>query len=160
MTGSGFGAPGVAGMRTQPWGHVSQGGNWRPLDPGDIDADSALALGPAGTIHTTLRDFSAYMAAHLAGARGVDGLLSAATFGRLHTPQPGTNYGGGWVASSNGWAGNASFWHNGSNGRWFAHTVIAPDRNAAVLVVANSGSRAAVEDFINVMISRFEAQPN
>jgi D-alanyl-D-alanine carboxypeptidase len=160
MTDSGFGAPGLAGMVIQPWGHVDQDGAWQPLDPGSDGADSALAIGPAGTIHSTLRDFSAYMAAHLAGERGNDGLLLASTFARLHSPPAGTDYAGGWVVNSNGWAGSASFWHNGSNGRWFAHTVIAPDRNAAVLVVTNSVSRAAVEDIIGVMIQRFEAMPN
>ena len=160
MTGSGFSAPGIAGQRTQPWGHVNQNGNWQPVDPGDVDADNARALGPAGTIHATLSDFAAYMAEHLAGERGMDGLLQATTFARLHSPQPGTNYAGGWVVDPNGWMGSASFWHNGSNGRWFAHTVIAPDRNAAVLVVTNSGSRAVIEDFVNVMIRRFEAREN
>jgi CubicO group peptidase (beta-lactamase class C family) len=157
MSNSGFGAPGIAGMRVQPWGHVGQGGSWRAIDPGHDDAESALAIGPAGTIHTTLRDFTAYMAAHLAGERGEDGLLTAATFASLHAPQPGTDYGGGWVSNTDGWAGSPSFWHNGSNGRWFAHTVIAPDRNAAVFVASNSGSRAAVEDLVGVMIRRYEA---
>ena len=110
-------------------------------------------------MHSTLQDFSLYMAAHLAGEGGVGGLLLAATFARLHAAQPGTDYSGGWVSNSGGWSGSRSFWHNGSNGRWFAHTVIAPDRDAAVLVVTNSGSRAVVEDFINVMIQRFEARP-
>jgi CubicO group peptidase (beta-lactamase class C family) len=160
MTNSGFGAPGIPGSRTQPWGHADQGGAWQPKDPGDFDADSALALGPAGTVHTTLRDLSLYLAAHLAGERGIDGLLSAQTFRRLHAPQPGTQYAGGWATTIGGWGGTPSFWHNGSNGRWFAHTIIAPDRNAAVFVVTNSGSRAAVEDFINVMIQRFEARSN
>lgn len=157
MFETGFGPPGVAGMRIQPWGHVDQGGNWEPIDPGSFDADSALALGPAGTVHSTLRDFSAFLSAHLGGERGNDGLLRASTFARLHAPQSGTSYAGGWETNSSGWAGSPSFWHNGSNGRWFAHTVIAPDRNAAVLVVTNSGSRGAVEDFIGVMIRRFEA---
>jgi CubicO group peptidase (beta-lactamase class C family) len=160
MSNSGFGAPGMAAMRTQPWGHVEQGGSWRAIDPGDDEAESALAIGPAGTIHTTLRDFTGYMAAHLAGERGEDGLLTAAMFARLHAPQPGTDYGGGWVSDNNGWAGSRSFWHNGSNGRWFAHTVIAPDRNAAVLVASNAGSRAVVEDLIGVMIQRYEAGRN
>lgn len=73
MSNSGFGAPGMAGMRTQPWGHVGQGGSWRAIDPGNDDAESTLAIGPAGTIHTTLRDFTGYMAAHLAGERGGGG---------------------------------------------------------------------------------------
>jgi len=160
MSNSGFGAPGTAGMRTQPWGHVNQGGTWQAVDPGSDNAESALAIGPAGTIHTTLRDFTGYMAAHLAGERGEDGLLLATTFARLHTPQPGTDYGAGWVTNANGWAGSPSFWHNGSNGRWFAHTVIAADRNAAVFVATNSGSRAAVEDLVGVMIQRYEAGRN
>jgi len=160
MSNSGFGPPGTAGLRTQPWGHVNRSGSWQAIDPGDDEAESALAIGPAGTIHTTLQDFSAYMAAHLAGERGGDGVLLAATFARLHTPQPGTDYAGGWVTNTNGWAGTPSFWHNGSNGRWFAHTVIAADRNAAVFAASNSGSRAAVEDLIGVMIQRFEAGRN
>ncbi len=160
MIDSGFGAPGIAGTQTQPWGHVNEGGSWQSVDPGSTDADSALALGPAGTLHTTLRDFSGYMAAHLAGERGSAGIISASTFARLHSPKPGADYAGGWVVNSNGWAGSPSFWHNGSNGRWFAHTVVAPDRNAAVLVVTNSGSRAVVEDVIEVMIRRFEAMSN
>lgn len=156
MINSGFGAPGVAGMRTQPWGHANVGGTWQAFDPGSFDADNTLAIGPAGTVHSTLRDFSAYIAARLGGARGIDGLLAAASFARLHTPQPGTSYGGGWVVDADGWAGTPIIWHKGSNGRWFAEVVIARDKNAAVFVATNSKSRAAVEDVINVMIRRFE----
>jgi CubicO group peptidase (beta-lactamase class C family) len=141
MSNSGFGPPGETGMQIQPWGHVDQGGSWRAIDPGHDDAESALAIGPAGTIHTTLRDFTGYIAAHLVGERGADGLLQAATFARLHTPQPGTGYAAGWVVNSNGWAGSPSFWHN-------------------VFVASNSGSRAVVEDLIGVMIRRYEAGRN
>lgn len=158
MINSGFGPPGIAGMRTQPWGHSNDGGGWLSYDPGSFDADNTLAIGPAGTVHSTLSDFSAYIAAHLNGARGVDGLLKASTFERLHTPYVGTTYGGGWVSNANGWAGTPFIWHNGSNGRWFAEVVIARDKNAAVFVATNSNSRAAVEDLINVMIRRFEAR--
>ncbi len=157
MINSGFGAPGTAGLRTQPWGHNLTGSSWQPFDPGSFDADNTLAIGPAGTAHSTLRDFSAYMASHLAGARGNDDLLTASSYSRLHTPQAGTAYGGGWVIDADAWAGTPIVWHNGSNGRWFAQTVIAKDRNAAIFVATNSNSRAAVEDMINVMIRRFEA---
>lgn len=157
MQDSGFGPPGVAGTRAQPWGHAANGSSWQAFDPGRDDADNALALGPAGTVHSTLRDGAAYMAAHLAGAQGSDNLLKAATFRRLHTAQPGTGYAGGWVVAGNGWAGRPSFWHNGSNGRWFAQVVISPERNAAVMVVTNGNSRDAVEEFVNVMIRRFES---
>ena len=95
---------------------------------------------------------------HLAGARGNDDLLPASSYDRLHAPQPGTTYGGGWAVVANGWAGTPTIWHNGSNGRWFAQTVIAKDRNAAVFVATNSNSRSAIEDMINVMIRRFEAR--
>ncbi len=158
MINTGFGAPGDAGLRTQPWGHSFVGSGWQPFDPGSVDADNTLAIGPAGTVHSTLRDFSAYMASHLAGARGNDDLLLASSYDRLHAPQPGTTYGGGWAVVANGWAGTPIIWHNGSNGRWFAQTVIAKDRNAAVFVATNSNSRSAIEDMINVMIRRFEAR--
>jgi CubicO group peptidase (beta-lactamase class C family) len=158
MINSGFGPPGSPGMRTQPWGHRGVGGGWQAFDPGDFDADNTLTIGPAGTVHSTLDDFAAYMSAHLAGARGEDGLIRAANFARLHTPQPGTIYSGGWVVEPAAWAGTPVIWHNGSNGRWFAHTVIARDKNAAFLVATNSNSRAAVEDMVGVMITRFESQ--
>jgi len=158
MINTGFGAPGIPGTRTQPWGHRSSGGTWQSFDPGGFDADNTLAIGPAGTVHSTLRDFSAYAASHLAGARGIDGLLRAATFDHLHTSQPSAGYGGGWVVDPAAWVGTPVIWHNGSNGRWFAHVVIAPDKNAADFVATNSNSRAAVEDMINVMIRRFEAR--
>jgi hypothetical protein len=96
------------------------------------------------------------LAAHLAGARGIDGLLFAASFDRLHIPQPGTSYVGGWVFGSDGWAVTPIIWHIGSDGRLFAETAIARDRNAAVFAATNSNSRAAVEDMINLMIRRFE----
>ena len=158
MIDSGFGAPGEAGIRMQPWGHTLVGSSWQPFDPGSFEADNTLAIGPAGTVHSTLSDFSAYMAAHLNGARGNDDLLLATSFAQLHTPQAGTAYGGGWVFDADGWAATPIIWHNGSNGRWFAQTVIARDRNAAVFVATNSNSRSAIEDMINVMIRRFEAR--
>ena len=39
----------------------------RPLQPGH-SADNLPAVGPAGTVHTTLADFTRYMARHLAFA--------------------------------------------------------------------------------------------
>jgi len=160
MTNSGFGPPGVPGARLQPWGHASQGGGWQALDPGDFNAGNASSLGPAGNVHTTLQDFAAYASAHLAGDLGEDGLVEASTFARLHSPQVGTDYASGWVVNTDGWLGRSSFWHNGSNRRWFAHTVISAERNAAVFVVTNADSRAVVEDFIGVMIRRSEAASN
>lgn len=78
MNSTGFGAPGTAGQRDQPWGHEPDGNTWDAIDPGDIFADNAAVLGPAGTVHSTMSDIALYVAAHLAGARGTGGLVTSA----------------------------------------------------------------------------------
>ena len=92
MTSTGFGAPGTVGETPdEPRGHLRTEGELRSLQP-DRGADNSAAIGPAGTVHTTLADSALYMAAHLAGARGEGGFVSVETFDKLHSPAPGTNY--------------------------------------------------------------------
>ena len=131
MTATGFGAPGSAGQRNEPLGHVLDGGSWQPLDPAHLEADLPAVVGPAGTVHTTLADVARYMAAHLEGARGINGLVSAATFAKLHEAVPGTAYALGWSVS------NGVLLHDGSNERWLAWVIVAPDRDEAVFAVTN-----------------------
>ena len=66
MTSTGFGPPGTVGESPdEPRGHRRVEGKLRPLQP-DRKADNPAAVGPAGNVHTTLADFSRYLAAHLA----------------------------------------------------------------------------------------------
>jgi len=138
MSTAGFGAPGVAGVLTQPRGH--RGG--RPVEPGPA-ADNTPVIGPAGTIHLSLADWGKFAALHLAGLRGESHFLRPETFTRLYTPSPGTNVAMGWGVDD--WPGGIGrlVTHAGSNGSWFARIVLSPARNLAILVAINSGGPEA-----------------
>jgi CubicO group peptidase (beta-lactamase class C family) len=138
MTHSGFGAPGTPGQLDQPLGHWSRGSGFDPVPVG-AGADNWIALGPAGTVHTTLDDFTHYLQAHLDGARGMPGLLTTDSFDTLHAPVA-SDYALGWGVSGNlSPLGAAGFSHNGSNLRWFALTWFSPQKNAGLLIVLNGG---------------------
>ena len=155
MTSTGFGAPGSAGRRDEPLGHVPDGASWQSLDPAHLEADLPAVIGPAGTVHTTLADAARYMAAHLAGAQGIDGLVSAQTFAKLHQAAPGTAYALGWNVS------NGVLLHDGSNERWLAWMIIAPERDEAVFAVTNCAdeTKAAkgIDDALTALYERARA---
>ncbi len=159
MGSTGFGAPGSAGGRDEPWGHFLQAGDWVAVEPGP-DADNPAALGPAGTVHTTFRNFASYVALHLAGARGEARILTTATFAKLHTPAVGTTYSLGWGVDDRTWAGGLVLQHAGSNTLWFAILALAPERNFGVLTVTNGGgenAQLATDLAIQLLINRYDA---
>lgn len=160
MTSTGFGAPGSRGqVPDEPRGHQRKQGKLHPLPPG-LSADNPPATGPAGTVHTTLADFANYLAVHLAGARGEGGLVSMETFGKLHSPAPGTRYALGWSVGKHSRAGGRTISHNGSNTAWFARMWIAPERDFAILTLTNVGGDAGAkgtDDALRALIDRCNA---
>ncbi len=160
MTSTGFGPPGIVGAAPdEPRGHVRENSKWVALQP-DRAADNPAAIGPAGTVHSTFADFARYMAAHLAGARGEGGFVSAETFGKLHAPAPGTDYALGWGVGERSWAGGRVLQHSGSNTVWYATVWIAPERDFAMLAVTNAGGDDAADGTntaIEALIQRFDA---
>ncbi len=159
MTSTGFGPPGTSiTAPDQPWGHLGIDGGWTVFPPTPA-ADNPAALGPAGTVHTTFQDYALYMAAHLAGARGTGGLVSAETFAKLHTAAPGTSYSMGWGISQPGWANGSAIDHDGSNTVWYATVWIAPQRDMGMLAVTNAGGDRgdrATDAIVQALITRFE----
>jgi CubicO group peptidase (beta-lactamase class C family) len=154
-----FGAPGRAGSFLQPWGHALENGNYSPVEPGP-DADSPEVVGPAGTVHMSMADFARYAAAHIAGERGVDGLVTAETFARLHQQTPGTASGLGWLLAVRVWANGIALHHEGSNQLWYANTWLSANRDFGVLVVTNAGGNRAfdaTEATVDALVERFEA---
>ena len=80
-----------------------------------------------------------------AATRAKARLLKPATFRFLHTPAPGTNYGGGWLVVDRSWAGGRALTHSGSNTMWYCTVWVAPARDFAVLVATNLGGDAAAK---------------
>ena len=154
-----FGAPGRAGSHLQPWGHALETGNYSPIEPGP-DADNPEVVGPAGTVHMSMADFARYAAAHIAGARGVDGLVSAATYAKLHQQTPGTASALGWLLAVRVWANGIALHHEGSNQLWYANTWLAPDLDFGVLAITNAGEGRAYDATaatVSALVDRFEA---
>jgi hypothetical protein len=83
------------------------------------------------------------MLAHVAGARGVAGLVTVPTFETLHTPLAG--YALGWgIAPDLAGVGGLGLTHAGSNLRWWAEVWLSPSRDAGALIVTNAGSPRAI----------------
>lgn len=153
IVSGGFGAPGASGPVTQPWGHTSDG---RPIDPGWRAADNAPTMGPAGTVHMTMRDWARFITLHLRGhasnPRHHAALLLPADFAVLHTPAAGEHYAGGWSVTTRPWANGHRdgdtgrvLSHAGSNTVWYCVAWLAPEIDFAVLVACNQGGAAATK---------------
>ena len=138
MKTAGFGYPGVSEETKEPWGHVLDGKNFRP-----IQEDNPPAIGPAGTVHGSVQDLVRYGALHLRGERGLKtDYLETSSWKKLHTPASGQIYAMGWERREAAWTRGPAIWHNGSNNLFYAVLWISATRNLAVGAVAN----AATED--------------
>lgn len=141
MTDAGFGSPGTEGVTDQPWGHANVNNNAIPVSPGP-GSDNVKALGPAGTINTTVADYANFMLAHINGANAIGGLVPASTFGFLQS-SPAGNYAIGWFAGAEPGVGRV-LTHDGSNTRWYARVRLLPDIDGGYLIVTNSAVPTAL----------------
>lgn len=144
LTSAGFGAPATPAQEDQPWGHVLEGGQLKPIAPGP-EADNPAAIGPGGTVHCSILDLARYAAFQLQGARGSGKLLRSESFQKLHTPLSGQTYALGWDTAKRDWAGGTALTHTGSNTMFFAVIWIAPAKDFAVVVATNLGGAKAAK---------------
>ena len=159
MIDSAFGAPGSPDVTDQPWGHWDRSTHFEPVPPGP-DADNPDTMGPAGTVHTTLDDYGRFMLAHIAGARGIPGLLTESTFEVMHSPVAGGSALGWGVIPYEPWARGPVLAHAGSNLRWFAVVRMAPTLDAGLMIVVNAGdgrAEATIDLLDDLIFERFEA---
>lgn len=132
MTSCGFGAP----TGDAPRGHDSDGD---PIEPGP-EADNPPGVGPAGTVHCSLRDYGKFLAVHAGTAQ----LVKPATLARLQDPA-GKKFAMGWVVLDRD--RGKTLVHNGSNTMWFASVMVVPSAKLAVAIVTNQAEDAIIEAF-------------
>ena len=152
MTNCGFGGLGTPGKIDQPWPHTANG---QPTALNGPAVDNAAVMGPAGTVHCSIADWSKFIADQLRGERGTGALLKTETYKALHTPRFGGNYAFGWGVTSRVWAGGTVLQHNGSNTMNFCTLWVAPLRDLAVLAVTNQGgdeAQTAADEAVAAMI--------
>ena len=101
--------------------------------------DNPEVMGPAGTVHCSIADYSKFIADQLRGERGDGVLLKTETYKALHTPRFGDSYAFGWYVLSQDWAGGTVLAHQGTNTLNFCIVRVAPRREFAVLAVTNQG---------------------
>ncbi len=140
MASCGFGGLGTLGKIDQPWPHEANG---KPRPSNGPEVDNPEVMGPAGTVHCSIGDWSKFIIDQLRGERGEGALLKPETYKALHTPRFGGIYAFGWGVGSQPWADGVVFQHNGSNALNFAVVSIAPLRDFAVLAVTNQGGNEA-----------------
>ncbi|MGH9751237.1 MAG: serine hydrolase domain-containing protein [Blastocatellia bacterium] len=158
MKSLGFGYPATAETPNQPRGHSESGGRVVEL-PLDESRQLAVCLWPAGAAHCSIGDLSLYASDHLNGLRGRRALLPQAMYQRLHRPLDGSDDGFtlGWGVRPDKRWGVTSF-GAGSGGWFFARIEIAPDHDAAVVAVSNSGQAAdATKELITELLEDFVA---
>jgi CubicO group peptidase (beta-lactamase class C family) len=136
MTTAGFGAPGSANDVNEPYGHSDDSGQ-RVASKGD----NTPGLGPAGTVHASLRDWARFISLHLDGSEG-SLTLSPATLTRLHTQYQTNNiypnrYGWGWIFFDA--SGGIGLGHDGSNGLWYCSCQVILKEGVGFLAVSNIG---------------------
>lgn len=156
MSNTGFGAP----KSDAPWGHHRIKKAWQGVDPKSLGSDNPPILGPAGTVHTTLQDYAKFLALHLGGAQGRDGIVRLDSIQQLHNPPAGFDYAAGWIVAKRPWGGGTVLTHSGSNTMWFATAWLAPERNFAVFAVTNAageGVAEAIDAACSLLIQRRNA---
>nr|MDT0662918.1 serine hydrolase domain-containing protein [Micromonospora sp. DSM 115978] len=145
ITTAGFGPPAA----DQPWGHRARisvrgigVGRGPAIGPADRSPrhppDNPPVLSPAGRLHLSLSDWAAFIRTFLTAQP--DRLISAESLDRILTPPAGAEQGmGWWIPAGGGLKHRMAYAQQGSNARWVATAVVAPDRAAAALIACNDG---------------------
>ena len=145
MNSAGFGPPGlrvftgngksVAKSRKidQPWGHYQdKEGNWVANR-----YDNPPILGPAGTVHCSIKDWAKFVSLHVSWKNRNPELLDKASLEFLQTPSSEKGNSCGWFSVERSWGRGRVISHNGSNTYWMANVWGSPNKDFAVMTVTN-----------------------
>ena len=143
-------------MRTAGFGAPQQvaGHNGKP--PQSQTLDNPPVLGPAGTVHCSMRDWAAFARLHLRGARGEKtAMLRPESFATLHADSYQQGYAMGWGVRQ--MDTKRILLHAGSNTLWFAVIQLEPARDRFYLCAANWG-HADATNAVLTLVQRLSAQ--
>ncbi len=119
--------------------------------PAAEDSDNPASLGPAGTVHISLRDWMLFAQDQMDGAHGHGKLLKPETYRALHTPISSTGlYALGWGAKLGPDGVPLILTHSGSNGYWLSDIRIWPKHNIIFLMTSNIAGDEAEKAFKEV----------
>jgi CubicO group peptidase (beta-lactamase class C family) len=139
MTTAGFGPPGTPGRVDHAWGHQASG---KLVEA--VHQDNAPAMGPAGTVHCSMRDWGKFGSYHMEGSLGGVKLLKPETLKALHTARPGEDYVAGWqVVPGGSYASGDILLHNGSNTYWYCSIALVMSKKIGLLVATNAAGKPA-----------------
>lgn len=160
MKSAGFGGLGTPGRLDQPWPHLETG---VPMPGNGPNVDNPEVMGPAGTVHCTMADWTKFLVDQLRGASGLSALLPGSIYQAMQTPHPpGADYGYGWLIAARPWAGGIALTHEGSNTMNVADCWLAPQKKFGVLACTNEGGDSAskaCDEAVSWLVQRYLAQP-
>ncbi|MDA1260373.1 MAG: serine hydrolase [Planctomycetota bacterium] len=153
MESAGFGPPGVsndAAAPDAPWGHDALE---QPMAPGIRRSDNPEVITPAGRVHLTMEDWARYARFHLRGEAKDHALLPSIAVKRLHEPEVADakpRYAAGWIVGEIGDPPTRLLAHSGSNTMWYAVIWLAPEKDLAVLIACNDGTKSSAMEKLAV----------
>jgi len=159
MSSVGFGGTGTLGQIDQPWPHLPTG---LPVSENGPAVDNPEIMGPAGTVHCTMKDWAKFLIDQLRGGVEMKALLPISIYQAMQMPVHNLGYGYGWSVTGRPWAGGKALWHNGSNTLNYTVCWLAPAKKFGVLVCTNQGGssaeKACSSDAADAMILRYLAK--
>lgn len=153
MSSCGFGPAGTENTKSplQPWSHQLENDRLQSITPG-IYADNPPALGPAGTVHCSSKDWRKFLRLFINEDGLRSGYLKSVTYNKLLS-----NAGEGpYTFSSIGrmerpWAKGTTFAMAGSNTMNYAIVAIAPNLNRIFTINTNAGHPKAEESVTKIL---------
>lgn len=140
MSSCGFGVSGDENEvePSQPWPHVVQDGQLIGVPP-KYKADNPPMLGPAGTVHCNLEDWSKFILELNNVWRAKGQLLKNAQIASVYfSNAPNSDYTyGGWGRVDKKYS-TPLFLHDGSNTFNYAVAMFAPEKDAFILLITNT----------------------
>lgn len=124
----------------QPWGHVINNGNVKPVSPTSTHKVPYL-LTPAGDLSLTHNDFARYVQWHLRGLKGIDGYLTSEAIDHIHFGHAGYSLG-----VKNGSLGGKRYsYMDGNGGTFYCRFATVPDADFGLALMMNAHAPKAAE---------------